>query len=167
MLALQLSDIKNFMNTLLRTDTFDHFLLSEARITSAATYVIDGHVTKDFYSAEESEELGLSGCPALPFSLLRGNCFDLIKGKKAPVSFRFVFELSPENLQRTLEKVHSSYTASDLSGMFINLKFQDQLLTLTTGISYRIFSADKSLDNEWDSLVRRFLTQHGISFEEL
>jgi len=26
---------------------------------------------------------------------------------------------------------------------------------------------DKSLDQEWDSLVKRFLTAHEISFEEL
>jgi hypothetical protein len=167
MIALRLTDLKGFMNELLRTDTFDHFLLQEAVIVSAATYVIDGHITKDFYSAQELEELGLSGYSVLPFSFLRGSCFDLIKGKKTPASFRFVFELSPENLRRTLESVHSSYTVSDLSGVFINLKFQNQMLTLTTGISYRIFSADKSLDAEWDTLVKKFLTRHQIAFEEL
>ena len=51
--------------------------------------------------------------------------------------------------------------------MFINLKFQQKKLLLTTGISYQIFSVDKSLDQEWDSLVKRFLTAHEISFEEL
>jgi hypothetical protein len=167
MIALHLTDLKSFMNELLKTDTFDHFLLQEAVITSAATYVIDGHINKDFYSESELEELGLTGYPALPFSFLRQNCFDLIKGKKAPDSFRFVFELSPENLSRTLESVQSSYTAADLSGVFINLRFQNQLLTLTTGISYRIFSVDKSLDSAWDALVKRFLSQHKISFEEL
>jgi hypothetical protein len=167
MIALRLTDLKSFMNELLRTETFDHFLLQEAVIVSAATYVIDGHITKDFYSAQELEELGLAGCSVLPFSFLRGSCFDLIKGKKTPASFRFVFELSPENLRRTLESVHSSYTASDLSGVFINLKFQNQMLTLTTGISYRIFSTDKSLDVEWDTLVKKFLTMHQIAFEEL
>jgi hypothetical protein len=142
-------------------------LLQEAVIVSAATYVIDGHITKDFYSAQELEELGLSDYSVLPFSFLRGSCFDLIKGKKTPASFRFVFELSPENLRRTLDSVRSSYTVSDLSGVFINLKFQNQMLTLTTGISYRIFSADKSLDAEWDTLVIKFLTRHQIAFEEL
>lgn len=167
MIALQLTDIKSFMNTLLRTDTFDHFLLQEAVITSAASYVIDGHITKDFYTQQELEELQLVDYPALPFSMLRANCFDLMKGKKAPASFRFVFQLSPDNLRKTLNAVHSSYTASDLAGLFINLKFQNQLLILTTGISYRIFSADKTLDAEWDKLVKKFFVQHDIAFEEL
>lgn len=167
MIALQLTDLKSFMNTLLRTDTFDNFLLQEAVITGAASYVIDGHISKGFYTESEREELGLTGLSTLPFSMLRGNCFDLIKGKKAPLAFRFVFELSPENLARTLASVQSTYTTSDLSGVFINLKFQGQILTLTTGISYRIFSTDKSLEQEWDKLVKRFLIQHQISFEEL
>lgn len=167
MIALELTDIKYFMNELLRTETFDHFLLQEAVISAAASYVIDGHLNKGFYSEEELEELGLRDCSFLPFAMLRGNCFDLIKGKKTPAAFRFVFMLSPENLRRTLDSVGSSYTANDISGVFLNLKYQNQLLTLTTGISYRIFSTDKTLDAEWDRLVKRFLAQHGIAFEEL
>ena len=122
MLALQLTDIKNFMNQLLRSETFDHFLLQEAVIHSGASYVIDGHINKDFYTEEEIETLRLTGCKALPFSMLRGNCFDLIKGKKTPSSFKFVFLLSPSNLKKTLASLHSSYTPQDISGIFLNLQ---------------------------------------------
>lgn len=167
MLALKLTDIKNFMNQLLRSETFDHFLLQEAVITSGATYIIDGHINKDFYSGEEIEEYGLSDCNALPFSILRGSCFDLIKGKKPPSSFKFVFLLSPANLEKTLLSLHSSYSPRDISGIYLNLRYQNQLLTLTTGVSYAVFSQDKSLEHEWDSLVLRFLQQHNLAYEEL
>ena len=167
MIALELTDVKNFMNTLLKTETFDHFLLQEAVITGAASYVIDGHITKEFYTPDELSALGLEGYTILPFSMLRGNCFDLIKGKKAPSYFKFLFLLSPKNLARTLSASQSSFTEQDVSGVYLNLKYQNQMLTLTTGISYRIFSVDKSLEAEWDSLVKRFLLQHEINFEEL
>ena len=49
----------------------------------------------------------------------------------------------------------------------MNIRYQNQLLSLTTGISYNIFSVDKTLDNEWDRLVRQFLKKHEIAFEEL
>ena len=137
MIALELTDVKDFMNKLLRSDTFDHFLLQEAAIINGASFVIDGHVNQSFYTESEIEELGITGYRIMPFSMLRQQCFDLIKGKKTPTS------------------------------LFLNLKFQNQLLTLTTGISYNIFSPDKSLENEWDQLVRRFLAQHEIDFEEL
>ena len=167
MIALELTDIKDFMNKLLRTEVFDHFLLQEAVITSGASYVIDGHITKGYYTDEEVETMCISGYKMLPFSLLRGNCFDLIKGKKTPNSFKFVFLLSPENLKKTLASSGSSYTENDISGVFLNLKYQNQLLTLTTGISYNIFSTDKSLESNWDKLVCRFLYQNDIKFEEL
>lgn len=167
MIALELTDVKDFMNKLLRSETFDHFLLQEATIVNGASFIIDGHVNKSFYTESEIEELGITGYRIMPFSILRQQCFDLIKGKKTPTSFKFVFLLSPENLERTLSSLQSSFTINDITGVFMNLKFQNQLLTLTTGISYNIFSPDKSLENEWDQLVRRFLTQHEIDFEEL
>lgn len=167
MIALELTDIKDFMNKLLRSEIFDHFLLQEATITGGATYTLNGQITKGFYSEEEIEELHLTGCRFLPFSMLRGNCFDLIKGKKTPSAFRFVFLLSPENMLKTITSVGSSYKPADVTGMYINLKFQNQLLSLTTGIAYNIFSTDKTLENEWDKLVVKFLKQHEIAFEEI
>lgn len=167
MIALELTDIKDFMNKLLRSEIFDHFLLQEAVITNAATYTLNGQITKGFYNEEELEELQLKGCRFLPFSMTRGNCFDLIKGKKTPSAFRFVFLLSPSNMEKTLTSVGSSYKTTDVTGMYINLKYQNQLLSLTTGIAYNIFSTDKTLENEWDKMVMKFLKQHEIAFEEL
>lgn len=167
MIALKLTDIKDFMNKLLRSETFDHFLLQEAVIHSGASYVIDGHLNKEFYNQEELEELGIETFRFLPFSMLRSNCFDLIKGKKTPTSFKFVFLLSPDNLSRTLASTGTAFTANDITGIFLNLKYQNQLLTLTTGISYTIFTPDKTLELQWDHLVQKFLKQNEISYEEL
>ena len=154
MIALSLPEIKDFMNKLLCTDTFGHFLLKEAVILGSVTWSLDGTIQPDFYSSDEADALGLTG-------------LSFLKGKRTPSYFKFVFLLSPKNLERTLLSTHSSFTPEDITGMFINLKFQQKKLLLTTGISYRIFSVDKSLDQEWDSLVKRFLTAHEISFEEL
>lgn len=167
MIALNLSEIKDFMNKLLCTDTFDNFLLREADIRNACMWNVDGSINTDFFSAEELADQGLEGLSYMPFSYVRTQCFDLIKGKRTPSYFKFVFLLSPANLAKTLEQTHSSFTPEDITGMFINLNFHQGKLLLTTGISYRIFSVDKSLEQEWDSLVKRFLKNHEIAFEEL
>jgi len=167
MIALELTDIKDFMNKLLRSEVFDHFLLQEAVITSSATYTINGQITKGFYSDDEIKDLHLEGCRFLPFSMLKGNCFDLIKGKKTPSAFRFVFLLSPTNMEKTITSVGSSYKSSDVTGMYINLKYQNQLLSLTAGSVYNVFSTDKTLESEWDKMVVKFLKQNEISFEEI
>lgn len=167
MIALKLTNTKNFMTTLLKTDCFDNFLLQEATINAGATYQIDGRMPKDYYTSEEVEEYGIAGCEFLPFSMLRGNCFDLIKGKKTPSAFSFVFLLSPENLEKTLTALKSNFTTNDVTALFINIRFQGGALTLTTGISYRTFQMDKSLDQDWDQMVRKFLFQHEVEFEDL
>ena len=166
MLALKLTDKKDFMNRLLRTPLFDNFLLQEGTVNAKAAFTVDGTINRDFYTKEDLEELGLEGYRFLPFSMLRGNFFDLIKGKKTPAAFKFVFLLSPENLAKTLACI-SGYTTGDVTGVFLNIRYQNGLLSLTTGVSCRIFSTDKTLENEWDRMVKQFLKQHEISFEEL
>ena len=164
MLALELTNVKDFMNKLLKSETFDNFLLQEAVITSAASYVIDGHIHDGFFSSEEISELGLTGYRLLPFRFLRGNCFDLIKGKKTPSSFKFIFSLSPENLHNTIEAASGSFTTNDVNGIFFNIRYQNEQLLLTTGVSYNIFSTDKTLENSWDAMMRKFLVNNDISF---
>ena len=82
MISIELTDTKDFMNKLLRTEIFDNFLLQEAVITKAASYIIDGHLQNGFYSSTELEENGIAGYSILPFRMLRTNCFDLIKADR-------------------------------------------------------------------------------------
>lgn len=167
MIALKLTDKKTFMNQLLCSEIFDHFLLSEASISKDATYHIDGRLNASFYSKEEREEQGLSHLDILPYSKLRPVCYQLIRGSRTPVSFKFILMLSPENTANTLARSESSYVPNDIGGIFLNLAFQNGQITLTTGISYAIFSMDRTLDREWDALIKKFLQKHTISFEEL
>ena len=167
MIALKINEIKDFMNKLLCSERFDHFLLQEASICTNITYHLEGSVHPDFYSKEDLTEQGLDGLSFIPFGLVRPQCFNLIKGKRTPSFFKFVFLLSPDNLAKTLAQTQSSFTENDISAVFLNLKYQNAELIVTTGISYRIFAADKTLDYEWDSLVKRFLKSNEISFEEL
>ena len=53
MKAFQLTEKKEFMNLLLRSETFDNFLLSEASIHAAVSYEIDGRLNESFFSSEE------------------------------------------------------------------------------------------------------------------
>lgn len=167
MIALKIPEVKDFMNKLLCQEVFDHFLIQEAVINTNVSYHIDGTLQRDFYSEEELEENQLTGLTFLPYGMLRGQCFQLIKGKKTPSYFKFSLLLSPENLKRTLSQTGSSFTENDISAVFLNIRFQNGELTVTTGISYRIFSTDKTLEHEWDSLLMRFLKKNEIPFEEL
>lgn len=167
MIAIQLIDIKDFMHKLLCTELFDHFLLKEALIRTYTDFSIDGHLNQDFFHAEDPESDELKDLDTAPFSLLRPACFQLIKGRHTPLGFQFIFLLSPENQRRTVENSGCGFPPEEVAGMFLNLKYQDQKLTCTTGISYRSFSLDKSLEHEWDRLIPVFFKNNKIPFEIL
>ena len=164
MVALKVVNIKEFMNLFLRTELFDHFLMSEGSICTYMTYVLDGRANREFFSPEDAEYETLKE-EYIPFSMVRPTCFELIKGRRTPISFKFVFLLSGQNQEKTLESLHSSFSGEDISGMYLNLRYQDGQAFITTGISYRMFSMDKSLEQAWDEMIQRFLKGHGIACE--
>lgn len=167
MIALKLTDKKTFISQLLCSEIFDHFLLSEASIARDATFTINGHINASFYSKEELAEQNLAADSILPYSSLRPVCYQLIRGSRAPVSFKFVLMLSPENMANTLARSESGFTSNDVKGIFINLTFQNGTILLTTGISYTVFSQNHILDREWDLLIQKFLNKNAITYEEL
>ena len=93
MIALQITSMKLFMLHLLVADTFEPFLLEEAVIGTASTFTLDGHVNPEFYGADDDDK---PSWEFRPWSELKGLCFDLVKGKRTPLFFRFVLHLMPE-----------------------------------------------------------------------
>ncbi len=167
MTAIQIHDIGSLLNQMLKGTMFDHFLLREASVSQAFQTDIDGTLSPRFYSEEECRQLGLTGLRFIPFSHVRPLCLDLIKGSRKPDAFRFVFLLSPAHQANTIARSGSSFRAEDVTGMFLNLSYKNDILTCTTGISYRIFSPDKSLEQEWDRLAAVFFRQHHIAISEM
>ena len=165
MKAFYLKDQKQFMNRLLKSELFDHFLLAEATIHGAISYSVDGHINREFFDADELSALTADGSEYLPFSHFRPICYELIRGKHTPLYMKFVFLLSPANAAKTIVSADTVFTAEDVSGIYLNLTFRDGQLVLTTGVSYRTFTLDRSFDSAWDALAARFLSNHGIDFD--
>ena len=80
MIALKITNIKQFMGKLLGSETFDSFLLEEASISTYNTFFIDGHQNKDFYTTEEWNDQDIRPYDFSMWKTLRPLCFDLIKG---------------------------------------------------------------------------------------
>lgn len=167
MISLELTDKKTFMNQLLRGEIFDHFLMPEGVIAQDFTFSIDGHLKKEYFTGEELEEKNLTVGDTLPYSYIRPALYQLIRGKKTPVYFKFVLMLSSANLEKTLALSESGLTLTDVAGMFLNITYQNGSLSITTGISYKTFTKDQTLNHEWDIMVKKFLSKHSMAWEEL
>lgn len=166
MTALQITSMKQFMNHLLVADTFEPFLLEEAVISTASTFTIDGHVNQEFYGNDEDKS-SVSAWEFRPWSELKGLCFDLIKGKRTPLFFRFVLHLIPEKAAALLEKEGCSVAPSDIKALVVNIRYDGSKAMLTTGTAYHTFLLSKEPDAIWDRAFRKYLDGKGIAYEEL
>ena len=175
MIALHMLEVRDCMSKLLLSDIFDAFLFN--------TFHLDGYLKKDFFDTEEA----LSRFSSREYSLwkeVRTLCYTIIKGKKTPLGFKFVFCLSGENTSRLLVQEGLSFSPGAKSsllvvqsgpihsseivrGLYLNLSFDGSTLHCVTGTSMNTFTMDKSLEHAWDTMVQRLFKQKQMPFEVL
>ncbi len=165
MIALEVTSMKQFMNHLLVADTFEPFLLEEAVVSTGCTFTIDGHVNREFYG--DSEDAPAPSLDFRPWGELKGLCFDLIKGRRTPLFFRFVLHLMPEKAAALLEKENCVVESSQVRALVLNIRYDGSKAVITTGTAYHTFLLSKEADAIWDRAVRQYLSGKGISYEEL
>lgn len=167
MLALQIQDVKDFMEKLLLGHVFDPFLVVEGSVTTHCTFHMDGRLHPDYYTKEEQESMHLDSRSLALWQELRPFCLELIKGKRTPCSFRFTFQLSAKNTARLLTQTGSPFSPEQINGLLLNLRYDGACLTCTTGTSLSLFTMDKSLEQSWDQMVQKFLLSQDIAFTNL
>ena len=91
MIALKINNKKEFMSKLLVSELFDAYYVEEATIDTFNTFHIDGRIHRDFYKNDEDYDADKTAPDLSSWSDLRQICFDLIKGKRTPLGFKFVF----------------------------------------------------------------------------
>ena len=96
---------------------------------------------------------------------MREFCLSLIKGKRTPLNFQFVFGLSNYNIEKLLKQQSLDFQPSDVAGLYLNIKFDGHALQCTTGTAMNLFTMDKSLEHAWDQMVQKFFSQKGISYD--
>ena len=160
MISLQIKELKNFMNALLLSEHFDFFHIAEASITTFNTFHIDGHIVKDFYSPEEEITSDLS-----LWKDIRPICFQLIKGKRTPVSFRIILQASPELIQKLAASDACEVEANLIQSLTLNIRYEAGKATCITGTSFTTFLMDKTTDAVWDKYIRLFFEKSGIAYE--
>lgn len=167
MLALQITSMKSFMNHLLVADTFENFLFAEATISTANTYQIDGHINKDFYSAEELSDPNCCPYDFTQWKDIKPFVFNLIKGKRTPLFFKIVLHLNPANVGKLLAAGGCSIPAEQIKALVLTIKYDGTHAVLTTGSAFNTFIMSKEPDEIWDKAMVQFLSRKEIPFERL
>ena len=146
------------MAHLLTRPTFDRYSLSEGQVTTFCTFLIEGNWQRSFMDPDESDPA--ANLIFTPWERVRPYCLSLRKGKRTPLSFKFVFIFPREDLAGFLKKNDIAMSPDNIFGLYLNLSFRDGLLIATTGTSLRAFSLDKSLDQAWADYLLSFPTTY-------
>lgn len=155
MINIHIKDKKGFTSKLFLKEDFDSFFVTEASVTTFNTYTIDGRIQKRFYTNEEYENLGKPEFSR--WKDIRKLCFDMIKGSKTPIRFKIVLKLPEDLTLSILESTDTLVAAGDISGLFLNIRFENESMDCITGTSLKVFSMDKSLEEAFDRYMEKDL----------
>ena len=125
------------------------------------TYTLDGQLHKEFFDSEQK--------PMRTHCLwedVQAQCFSIIKGKRTPLNFKIVFQLSSSNVEKLLSQSGIALKPEDIYGLYLNCQFDGKQLLCTTGTSLKIFTLVKQLDRVWDEMVRKFFRKNQVAFED-
>lgn len=166
MIALSIIDVKDFMNKLLIGEVFDRFFLAEASVTTFNTFTIDGRLQQDFF---DTDTVAMHKSNSIEYSLWRDvkpYCFSVIRGRRTPLNFRIVLQLSHKQTQQILNPSFPDGSVPDCR-FCLNLQYRNDSLLCTTGVSYTSFCLDKRPEHLWDEIIRKFLSGQHIAFQVL
>lgn len=150
MLAKTIENKKQLMAALLTRDTFDAFETVSGSVTTYAVFSVNGQWHGSFYPDEETSH------DFTPWNLLRPYFLSVIRGRNTPLAFQFVFRLPDGEMSALIEKeAISRELTADVSGLLLNLSFDGTSILLTTGVSHRTFSLDRTLERAWDNYAQQ------------
>ena len=161
MLSATTPDVKTFTNHFLTGTAFDRFLLCEATIMTGSTYIIDGHINKDFYDTDD-EHLEphriyqyWEECKPL--------AFQMIKGSRTPLAMKIVLMLAPHNVEAFLERYNIPMSPEQISGLYLNIRYEQDTLTISSGTALKIFTMDKTVEHMWEEMLEQFFKKQEIA----
>ena len=165
MVALKVEEQKAFTEGLFIGEIFDKFLVREAEIVTWNRFSIDGKIRQGYFSEEELEENRIEEYSS--WKSLKPICYSLIRGKRLPESFRIVFLMPPSARDRFVSGRVPGISPDQVGGLYINVQYENHEMICVTGTSMKQFTMDRTLENEWDENVRKFLRKNGSFLKHL
>ena len=128
----------------------------EASIKMGVSYQIQGRINEGFYDTSVEQTLHRDFCY---WKEVRNRIFDIIKGKRLPLSCKIVLGLPKQSVSYLISHSNSTFREDDIEGIYVNILYDPKTLLITTGISYKNFSLDKSLEYAFDEYLAKFLKE--------
>ncbi len=153
MLAERIENQKSWMAALLTSEYFDAWELVTGNVVIYASFTIDGQYHGAFFEEEAPEAQKVR---YTSWKELRPHFLALIRGKRLPLSFKFIFRLPDKETADLIRESGSGIPPEDVYGLYLNLGYENGEMTLTTGSSYRSFLPERTLDRAFDEYIEKY-----------
>lgn len=157
MISLKLCSIKDATRKLFTETPFDFFSVLEASIVSYVTFTMDGHCNPDFFEEGNEEPPRL-----VSWKRLRPICYEIIKGKRIPISFQILFFITSAEAANSFSEPDLTLNR-DIDGYTVRIFYKSRTLTLSTGTVFKTFSMDRESERLFDECLIHWL--RGITLE--
>lgn len=155
----EIEDVKKYMQDLLTASRYDSFYMYEVRLKTSLDYYISGKLNHKFFisdGSEEKEDMPDANQEYIYWKDIKKKVFDLIKGKRLPISFRLILMFNQENVIRLIEMNNIPIAPENVGALFYNIYYENGILQITTGSSVKVFTLDKTLEHLWDDTVEKY-----------
>lgn len=161
MIRFEIFDVKDTMAHLLLRESFDNYLLEEAKVTTIGTMQLFGRRNREWF--EETEDMPYH----LYWKEMKSHFLSYIKGKRTPSSFTITLKISKKEARELFgsEKLLQEMEANDVD-LLLHFRYERGKLSLVTGVSYYEFSFDKQVEFTWDAITEKLLKSLKISYEQ-
>ncbi len=158
MKSFEIEDGKAYINSLFTEERFGSFYLHEFRARTALDYYVSGKLNQAYFeqpgeTASEKEEKDPT---YILWADIREKILSLIRGERLPLTMKLVLMFHRSNIERLCEMNNLPVAPSDVGGLFMNISFEEQRLVVTSGISLKVFTMDKTLERLWDDTIERY-----------
>lgn len=157
------SEVKKFMNAILKSDSFDFFEVRSVEIETFVKFDIIGNLkeSQNDMSAEENNGQNSENDENKKFfcewGRIKPYAFELIKGKTKPKFMKIVISADSELCKKI---------SPNAAALFLNFVFENDIVTCTTGSAQKNFSLNKDVENNWEEYVKKFFKHIGIFVSE-
>ena len=161
MIRLVPKKLRELNRHLFAETTFDSFLVPEAHFVTAFRTDFTGQLPPASRDEAESSEAPSAAPACVSWQELRPYALQLVRGTQAPKSYSVVLKL-PEDKTAALAAAAPGADPDDVSGLYLNIRYAKEEVSVTTGCTLKIFSLDKSWEKVWDSRVEEWFARLGL-----
>jgi len=140
-------ELNVFMARLFRENVFDTFEVRGLEVGTFTSFQVNGALDREF---DDMPEDGAAYCT---WERLKPFAVSFIKGKKRPKVIKITLAYPPQGAA----SLHPNAAA-----LFLNINYENNEAQLSTGVSQRNFSLDKSVDGAWDDYIDAFFASNNI-----